>query len=170
MRSMRRAMEERMAKKEKKAKKINILQTIRNFCDRLKDIRDQAERIKAKKEKLEAFWNASHVERARELAWKELLYLFRHTKPRRISGFVRFGFDDPALTGYAMAAYGVLHPIWVPQVSVEPDFENEVFDCRVELRGKVRVWRFAWAAAKLFFSKDVRRAVKGAKKLMNEDR
>lgn len=156
-------------KKTKKSQNFNILQTIRDFCGRMtteiKKMKGKAERIKEKAEEIGAFWKSPHVERARGLVWKELRYLLRHTKPRKIAGHVRFGFDDPSLTGYAMAVYGILYPIWLPKLSVEPDFEKEKLDCRVEMRGKVRVWHLAWAALRLFLSKDVRRAVRDGRKL-----
>lgn len=156
---------------------INILQTIRNFCGRLKRIKDMAEKIKDAAEKLKdkteqakALWEAPHMARARGLAWKEILYLLGHTKPKKVSGYLRFGFDDPSFTGYAMAAYGILRPIWSLSISVEPDFEDEALDCCVAFQGKVRTWHFAWAAVRLFFSKDVRRAVRDVKKFLKENR
>lgn len=168
---------ERPRKKRKKEKKkiksiiSNIIQTSRNFCGKLKRIKENAEtvkekitKLKAKAERLKELWEAAHVVRARELTLKEFLYLLKHTKPRKLEGYLRFGFDDPSVTGYAMAAYGILYPIWSPKLSVEPDFEKELLDCRVIIKGKVRVWHLLKAALVLFFSKDVRRAVKNIRR------
>lgn len=136
----------------------NILQTIGNFCDKLKGIKEKAEKI-------EELWISDHMVSSRSLLGKQFAYLLKHTKPKRLAGYIRFGFDDPAATGYAMALYGILYPIWSPKLSVEPDFENHVLECHILLKGKIRVWHFVRAALRLYFSKDVRRAIKDVKKL-----
>ena len=109
-----------------------ILQTIRNFCDKLRG-------IKEKLEKIEALWISDHMVSSRSLLGKQLLYLIRHTEPKNLSGYLRFGFDDPSTTGYAMALYGILYPIWSPKLSVEPDFERQILDCHILIKGKIRV-------------------------------
>lgn len=134
-----------------------ILQTIRNFCDKLKRTKDKAAQA-------EELWVSDHMVKSRALLGKELVYLLKHAKPKKLSGYLRFGFDDPSLTGYAMALYGILYPIWNPKLSMEPDFEKQVLDCHVLIRGKVRVWHLVRAALRLFLSRDVRRVIKDVKK------
>ena len=149
------------ASKEKngiKKRISDILQTIRDFCDKLKRIEGKAERTKE-------LWNSAHMTSGRNLLWKQLLYLLRHTKPRKLEGYLRFGFEDPSATGYAMAVYGISCSIWRPRLSVEPDFEKQILDCHVRIKGKIRVWHFLKAALVLFFSKDIRRAIKDIKEL-----
>ncbi len=136
-------------KKQKKEKK----QTIQNFCGKLKG-------IKEKIAKLKELWEADYVVRARGITGRQLKYLLKHTKPRKLEGYLRFGFDDPSVTGYTMAAYGILYPFWNPKLSVEPDFEKQLLDCRVHIKGKVRVWHLLRVTSALFFSQDVRRAIK----------
>lgn len=145
-------------KKGKKKQIYNILQTIRNFCDKLKKIKEKAEKI-------EELWHSGHMERSRTLFGKELVYLLKHTKPRKLKGYLHFGLKDPSITGYAMAGYGILYPIWTPKLSVEPDFEKEVLDCRIKMKGKIRGCHFVKSGLVLFFSKDVRRVITDVKKL-----
>lgn len=136
----------------------NILQTIRNFCDKLRKIKEKAE-------KAEKLWKAEHTVNSRRLFKRLFLYLLKHTKPKSLSGYLRFGFDDPSVTGYAMAVYGVLYPVWNPKLSLEPDFEKQVLDSHILIKGKIRVWHFAKAALAIFFSKDVRRVIKEVKEI-----
>lgn len=135
-----------------------ILQTIRNFCDKLRGIKEKAEKI-------EALWISDHMVSSRSLLGKQLLYLIRHTKPKNLSGYLRFGFDDPSTTGYAMALYGILYPIWSPKLSVEPDFERQILDCHILIKGKIRVWHFVRVVLRMVLSGDVRRVIKEVKKL-----
>ncbi len=136
----------------------NILQTIRNFCDKLRKIKEKAE-------KAEKLWKAEHTVNSRRLLKRQFLYLLKHTKPKSLSGYLRFGFDDPSATGYAMAVYGMLYPVWNPKLSLEPDFEKQVLDSHILIKGKIRVWHFAKAALAIFFSKDVRRVIKEVKEI-----
>ncbi len=147
-------------KKAAKFGNSNILQTIRNFCDKLKGTKDKAEQAKE-------LWVSDHMVKSRNLLGKELVYLLKHAKPRNLSGYLRFGFDDPSLTGYAMALYGILYPIWKPELSVEPDFEKQVLDCHILIKGKVRVWHLVRTALRLLLSRDVRRVIADVKKFNN---
>lgn len=151
----------RRRKREKKSIKSifsNILQTIRNFCDKLRGIKEKAGR-------LEELWASDHMVRSRGLLGRQLGYLLRHTKPKELSGYIRFGFEDPSATGYAMAAYGILYPIWSPKLSVEPDFERQVLECHILIKGRIRVWHFVRAALRMILSKDVRRVIRDVKSL-----
>lgn len=148
------------SKKEKKSLKSrfsNILQTSRDFCDKLKGIKEKAEKI-------ENIWTSGHMTNSRALLWRQLRYLLKHTKPKKLAGYLRFGFEDPSITGYAMAVYGILYGIWSPELSVEPDFERQVLDCHILLKGKIRVWHFARAAIRMILSRDVRRVIRDVKK------
>ena len=135
-----------------------ILQTIRNFCDKLRG-------IKEKLEKIEALWISDHMVSSRSLLGKQLLYLIRQKEKKNLSGYLRFGFDDPSTTGYAMALYGILYPIWSPKLSVEPDFERQILDCHILIKGKIRVWHFMRVVLRMVLSGDVRRVIKEVKKL-----
>lgn len=151
---------ERRPKKEKKNIKTiisNILQTIRDFCDKLKGIKEKAEKI-------EELWISDHMAKSRSLLGRQLACLLRHTKPKKLEGYIRFGFDDPSTTGYAMAVYGILYPIWSPKLDLYPDFEKQVLDCHILIKGKIRVWHFVRAALRLILSKDVRRVIKDIRK------
>lgn len=136
----------------------NILQTIRNFCDKLKEIKEKAEKI-------ETLWLSDHMVKSRSLLGRQLTYLLKHTRPRHLSGFIRFGFEDPSATGYAMALYGILYPIWSPKLDLEPDFEKQLLECHILIKGKIRVWHFARVALRMLLSRDVRRVIGDVRKL-----
>lgn len=139
----------------------NILYTIRNFCDKLRE-------IKEKKDKVTKLWMSEHMVKSRSLLGRELLYLLKHTKPRHLEGVLAFGFADPSTTGYAMALYGILYPIWNPKLIVEPDFEKEKLDCQIKLKGKIRAFHFLKTALRLLLSKDVRKVIRDCKAIMSD--
>lgn len=149
-----RAPDGKLKSKKKTIKSLisNILQTSREFCDKLRN-------IKKKTEKIEDLWKSGHMTNSRVLLQRQFCYLLKHTRPKKLSGYLRFGFDDPSITGYAMALYGILYAIWSPEVSVEPDFEKRVLDAHILLKGKIRVWHFVRVILRLLLSKDVRHVI-----------
>ncbi len=138
----------------------NILYTIRQFCDKLKE-------AKKKGDAFLELWASDHMVKSRSLFGKQLFYLLKHTKPRKLEGCLEFGFQDPSATGYAMALYGILYPVWSPKLIVEPDFEKEVLHCSVKVKGRIRACHFVKAGLRLFLSKDVRRVIKSVKNISN---
>ncbi len=140
----------------------NILYTIRNFCDKLRE-------IKEKKDKVTELWMSEHMVKSRSLLGRELLYLLKHTKPRHLEGVLAFGFADPSTTGYAMALYGILYPVWNPKLIVEPDFEKEKLNCQIKLKGKIRAFHFLKTALRLLLSKDVRKVIRDCKAIMPDN-
>ncbi len=138
----------------------NILYTIRQFCDKLKE-------AKKKGDAFLELWESDHMVKSRSLFEKQLFYLLKHTKPRKLEGCLEFGFQDPSTTGYAMALYGILYPVWSPKLIVEPDFEKEALHCSIKVKGRIRACHFAKAGLRLFLSKDVRRVIKSVKNISN---
>ncbi len=138
----------------------NILYTIRQFCDKLKE-------AKKKGDAFLELWASDYMVKSRSLFGKQLFYLLKHTKPRKLEGCLEFGFQDPSATGYAMALYGILYPVWSPKLIVEPDFEKEVLHCSIKVKGRIRACHFAKAGLRLFLSKDVRRVIKSVKNISN---
>ena len=42
-------------------------------------------------------------------AKKEVLYFLKKAAPKKVTGTVRFGFDDPALTGETLGILGMIY-------------------------------------------------------------
>ncbi|MGN1141215.1 MAG: DUF2953 domain-containing protein [Oliverpabstia sp.] len=63
--------------------------------------------------------------------------LIRHIMPRKITGRILFGFDDPALTGKALAAASLLCPLYKNRFQITPVFDRTVFEGEVKLRGRI---------------------------------
>ena len=83
----------------------------------------------------------------------------------KLKGEVYFGFDDPAATGYALGGLSLLYPVFKDQVALYPDFEKEIFKGWVDVRGRIRIAVFVYAALALFLDKNVRQTIRFFKKL-----
>ena len=96
---------------------------------------------------------------------KELGILARHLRPRRIRGFVRFGFEDPYRTGQVLAGLSILYPFYGENVDIYPDFEQKILEGDLYIKGHIRMVHLATLLWRLFFNHYVRKTYRDYKKI-----
>jgi len=132
--------------------------TIIKICDKIKSLWET-------KEKVTSFLTDDiHVE-AFKIVKKELEILARHLRPRRIRGFVRFGFEDPYRTGQVLAGLSILYPFYGENVDIYPDFEQEILEGDLYIKGHIRMVHLATLLWRLFFNHYVRKTYRDYKKI-----
>lgn len=89
-----------------------------------------------------------------------LLYLWKHSGPRRMKGIVGYGFDDPALTGIATGIIYLLMPAKCSQVQLYPNFEHVLFEGELHIKGRIRMVHIARIGWKVFRDKEFRKLLK----------
>lgn len=62
----------------------------------------------------------------------------RHIRPSRVKGWIRFGTDDPCLTGQLLGGVGILFAARGHAVTVIPDFEEAVLEGDLKIYGRIR--------------------------------
>lgn len=129
---------------------------IKGFRRQIKGIRSRIQKFGERREALLAFWRLEEHRRARNAVWKEVRYLWKHSRPRKIKGQIRFGFADPAHTGLCMGAAGMLCAWYPGTLAVTPDFEQKILKCDILIKGKVRCFVFARILWRLYFNQDIR--------------
>lgn len=74
-------------------------------------------------------------------AWKTVkrrgTVILRHILPKKVRGYVRFGFSDPAATGQAIGAVGMFLPLIPEGLRVIPDFQEPCLEADVNLKGRI---------------------------------
>lgn len=147
---------EKQCKKQSWFEKIKC--TILKMCDKIKVFWET-------KEKVTAFLTDDvHVE-AFKIVKTELGILARHLRPRRIRGFVRFGFEDPYRTGQVLAGLSILYPFYGEHVEIYPDFEQKILEGDLYMKGHIRMIHLATLLWRLFFNRYIRRTYRDYKKL-----
>ena len=79
-------------------------------------------RLKRKWESVKKFFRSKMFREALLHAKKEVLYFLKKAAPKKVTGTVRFGFDDPALTGEALGILGMIYGKLPKDLSIQPDF------------------------------------------------
>ncbi|MDO4961122.1 MAG: hypothetical protein Q4E57_04620 [Eubacteriales bacterium] len=133
------------------------------------NIRDNVTDKKAKAEKLYALYKDERYQDAVMMVKKRVVRLLKEIAPTKGRGRVRYGGGDPFATGQAMQAAAMLYPFYHKHIEVIPDFDQNIIDAELDVRGRIRIFVVAEAAIRIFFSKKLRRMYKKARKILELD-
>ena len=123
--------------------------TWKNLCDKIKNIAD-------KKDKILEFLEQENHKAAFARGKKELVWVKRFLKPKKLRVKLHFGFEDPYHTGQVLALCGMLYAFVGENMDLEPDFEKRVLDGTVYIKGRIRAVHMAIFAVKLLLDKNIR--------------
>lgn len=98
---------------------------------------------------------------ALSLTWRELRYLLRHFKFRKIHTDLEFAAGDPALTGQILGGIAVIPAFYRYDMRIYPDFASDTFYVRgtFDIKGRIRLIHLLCSAIRLLKEKDVRRVI-----------
>lgn len=128
---------------------------------KLQNIRRTLKKVKNNLSWWKAFLEHPRVKAARILVWKHAKFLLKHVFPTKIEGQVAFSFEDPALTGTALAVLGMTIPFHKNCVQINPRFDGENY-LQGNIRAKGRIYGFVFlrAALIIYFDKNIKYVIK----------
>lgn len=145
---------------KKRRKKPSVLERLKKFWEKIKytfhKICDKIRSLEKKKDKLIAFAENEVHKNALERTLKEIRRLLWALRPKRADVRIEYGFADPALTGYTLAAASIIWPVFEDHVQIKPDFENRVLKGDAYVRGTLRAIHVLVLAWNLLLDKNVR--------------
>lgn len=146
--------------KPQEPEKNSFFKKIRQIPQKIKcticSIYDKIKEIIQKKEQLQRFIKDEENREMFRLIKNQLIYLWRSVKPGKLSLSCHFGFDDPAVTGKALAAGAMLYPYYRNTIRLYPDFEQQVFEAEGFIKGRVRGISFARLLIRIWKNKRIR--------------
>lgn len=128
------------------------------------NIEEKAAHLREKVAFYLAFVQSEEFRQAAALCKKQVWFLVRSIKPRKIRADIRFGFDDPATTGQILAFAGMIYPFLGKTVILRPDFEEALCSGTITVKGRIFLFdllRIAWI---LYFNKNIKRVIRMWKK------
>lgn len=131
----------------------NIRYTIVRICDKIKDI---VNNIRYYVEILQS----DRFDRGFQVCKGQLIALLKMLRPRKLTGELLIGTGDPASTGQVMAAYGILYPLLGNHIEVVPDFERQIVEGSLFIKGKITIFVLVKCAWIIYFNKDIRKLIK----------
>lgn len=117
-------------------------------------------RLKRKRESVKKFFRSKMFREALLHAKKEVLYFLKKAAPKKVTGTVRFGFDDPALTGETLGILGMIYGKLPKDLSIQPDFEQEILWGDVRMKGSFQAVTAAGIALRLFRDQNLRKTIR----------
>ncbi len=142
-----------------------LSQNVRRVLDRIRKLRERVvhtfqrishtlHNLRAFMDRWRRFFEDEKVQAGIATAWQDLKKLLKHVSPRKIKGTIRFGFENPATTGEVLAVIGVTCPIHKNVLTVIPDFENQVFEGDLLIKGRVYLFVVLYRALHLYMDKN----------------
>lgn len=126
-------------------------------------IKEKYEKIKETIDKIvDLLTDESHVNALKKIK-KELFVLLKRLKPKKVQLKLKFGFDDPSVTGKVLGGISIIYPFLGDTTEIIPDFENQILKGNVYIKGRIRICHFAALAVKLLLCKDIRTSYKDIK-------
>lgn len=86
----------------------------------------------------------------------EAVKLIRHLKPKKVKGYLNFGFDNPSYTGRMLGVIYMFSRGTKKNFQINPDFENRVFETDVQIKGRIQVYYLLIIAYKFYKNKNFR--------------
>lgn len=118
-----------------------------------------------KKETIERFLKNEIHKNAFAKFIKEMKRFLFKLRPQKVEIKSKFGFEDPAVTGYVLAFISCICPFFGEYADIEPDFENKVLDLEMQVEGKIRILSLFLFVFHMFVDKNVRITIAHFKKL-----
>lgn len=131
----------------------NIKYTIIKICDKIKhivnNIRYYIDILKS-----------DTFRRAWSICSPQVFGLLKSILPGKIQGNIKIGTGDPAGTGQVLAVYGILYPLVGNHIEIIPDFERQIVEGDLFIKGKITFFRLVKTAWIVYFNKDLRHLIK----------
>ena len=123
---------------------------------KLKKLKYTFHQFYVKIKRMKRFVTDDRTKAALSLAWSQLKGFLVKLLPNKVRGDLRFGTDDPALTGEILGGISIFYPLFMDNVKVVPDFQETVLEGELYLKGRIRLLTVAQIAWRLYRDKNVR--------------
>lgn len=94
--------------------------------------------------------------------------LLGHIRPRKLSGYLDFGFDDPSITGRVLGVLSVFLPQIGKTFDINPDFEKSHLECDITSSGRIYLFYLIYIAASTYFNKNIKYVIRYFRHLRKE--
>lgn len=149
-------------KKKKKSFEEKIEAVKSGFEKKLSSVKAFWNNIKEKKgfldEKID-FFKDEHNQNAIKKIWGSVKGLLKCINPKKKEINLEIGFEDPSTTGKVVAGYAIAYPIVGSFVFLNTDFEKQVFNGTLFLRGSFNLFTIIMIVIKLYFDKEFKALV-----------
>ena len=165
------SQKEKSARSDVKSKFEAIKQKLLAVKEKFIDSKAGIQKVKNKIDYWKNLLTSDPMKEAMEFLWKKTKGLLHHILPRKITGRIHFGFEDPSKTGKTLAYFSMLYPFTKENLVIEPEFETEelILEGDIAFRGRIRLGYLVYVALSVVLNKNIRRQYKRLRQGGNKD-
>lgn len=165
------SQKEKSARPDVKSKFEAIKQKLLAVKEKFIDSKAGIQKVKNKIDYWKNLLTSDPVKEAMGFLWKKAKGLLHHILPRRMTGRIHFGFEDPSKTGKTLAYFSMLYPFTKENLVIEPEFETEelILEGDIAFRGRIRLGYLVYVALSVVLNKNIRRQYKRLRQGGNKD-
>jgi len=115
--------------------------------------------LEHKRQSVLAFIENEENQKSFRLIKRQLMRVLRHIFPRKLSGQVTFGVEDPYLMGQILSLAAFLYPVYGKKIDLTPVMDANALDGELSFRGRVQIGVLALMALRIWMDKNVRTQV-----------
>lgn len=146
---------------KKKEKEPGDSPTLREKLESAVDsIREQWTRLREKKETIETFLSDKENQKTIRLLLKQTKALICHILPRKVRGNLTLGFEDPSVTGNALAVLSILYVWYGDSIKVTPVFDEAVIRMDGTIKGRLCLGTILVLVIRVLLNKNFRLLVR----------
>lgn len=127
--------------------------TFQRICGKLKTAEE-------KWQKLREFLEKEENKNTFRLLKRQVIRFFKHILPGKVSGTVRFGFEDPYTTGRILTYISPFYGWYGRAIQVIPVFDEQVLDGEFSLKGRIRIATLLFIGFQVWRDKNFRTLLK----------
>lgn len=138
-----------------------IIENIRNLLSKVRS-------IGAKKNLIKMFLQEENNRAGVKSVFISLKGILKHIAPKKVKGSIFFGTGDPCNTGQILGIASVFYGIYGDKIQITPNFEEEVIEGELFVKGRIRLFTLLIIVIKLIRNRNFRQLLKNAKQLKEE--
>lgn len=135
---------------------ISIKNKLKKF---IKAIADKKRSAEQKINDLKAIINDEENKELVRLIKKELKKLIKEITPVKYDVNVRYGCEEPYMTGRILGVLAVIYGITGVQFNITPEFEQKVLEGDIYMKGRVKIYRLLLIALRIYKNNRFRKLV-----------
>ena len=117
-------------------------------------------KLNHKKEALLTLYHSKRFEQVKLDLKQYMGTVIQIIKPEHLEGYIRFGLDNPANTGYIFGIAAMFIPLYQGFLTVEPDFTEQIHRGFLRGNGKIRLISVVKLAIKVILNKNLIKVTK----------
>ncbi len=130
-----------------------------SFVQRIKDIAARIKHIYELVQKVKYILGAPVTKRALAKLGHFIAGFFKHIRPRKIKGYLKFGTDDPATTAQVYGISANVAAMIDKRFMIIPYMYGKCFDINILIKGRLFIGYVLISALRVVLNKDVRRVI-----------